>query len=126
MTEKQLSKYYFLKKEVEDIENRLKEFGNGLGSVKYTDGIKGIGGESASVQEKYIQLYDMYMEKRVSALEEYIKIENYITSVDDPEIRLIMRLRFIDLMKWEDIGERLFGDRTTAPKKMRRYLKENK
>lgn len=123
MTEKQLSKYYYLKKEVEDIENRLREFGDGVGAIQYSDSPKAPSSSHLSIQEKKAQLYDMYMEKRISALEEYIKIEQFIMNVDDPEISLIMRKRFIDLKSWEVIGNELFGDRTTAPKKMRRYLK---
>ena len=126
MTEKELSKYYWLNKEVKDLENRIKEFGDGLGAIKYTDSIKGIGCKTDTIQEKYMQLRDIYLEKRVSALEEYIKIEKFISNIDDPEIRLIMRRRFMDLKNWEEIGQEMFGDRTTAPKKMRRYLKKIK
>ena len=74
MTEKELSKYYYLKKEVEDIEQRIKEFGDGVGSIKYTAEIKAVGGKHSSIQEMKMQLYDIYMDKRVSALEEYLKI----------------------------------------------------
>lgn len=125
MTEKELSKYYFLKKEVEDLEERIKELGNGLGAIKYTDTIKGIGGKKTSLQEKIVELKNLWMEKRVSALEEYIRIEKYISNIEDSEIRSIMRYRFMDLKTWDEIGNILFGDRTTAPKKMRKYIKNN-
>ena len=63
-------------------------------------------------------------EKRLSALEQYLEIERYIEDVDDVEIRNIMRYRFLDLLKWEEIAERMYQDRTTIAKKVRKYLKE--
>lgn len=123
MTEKELSKYYKLKREAEDLEVRIKEFDDGISSIKIKDIITSGGGSHSSIQEKLVQLKDQWYEKRVSALEEYLKIESYINNVDDPEIRLIMRLRFLDLMNWEKIGERTYQDRTSVSRKLRKYLK---
>ncbi len=125
MTERELSKFYWLKKEIKDIENRIEEFGTGLSAMKIDDGIKKIGGKLNTVEEKYMELKEMYLERRAMALEEYIKIENYINSVDDPEIRLITRKRFLDLKNWEQIGYEMNYDRTVVAKKMRNYLKNN-
>lgn len=124
MSEKELSRYYFLKKEVEEIEERLQEFGNGVGSSKIKEVITSHSGVSASIQEKKMQLVELYMERRISALEEYLKIENYISSIEEPEVRVIMEMRFLKLKNWEQIGDELYQDRTTAPKKMRKFLKE--
>ena len=125
MTEKKLSRYYFLNKEVENLEERIIQIGNGIGSMKFNDNTRYVGSKIESIQERITELKDLWIEARVSALEEYIKIEQYITSVDDSEIRLIMRLRFLDLKDWEDIGKQLNYDRTTVSKKLRRYLKDN-
>ena len=57
-------------------------------------------------------------------MEQYREIERYIEEVDDAEIRNIMRYRYLDLLKWEDIADRMFQDRTTIAKKVRRYIKE--
>ena len=57
-------------------------------------------------------------------MEQYLEIERYIEEVDDAEIRNIMRYRYLDLLKWEDIADRMFQDRTTIAKKVRRYIKE--
>ena len=58
-------------------------------------------------------------------LEQYIKIEKYISNVEDSEIRLIMRKRFLDLKDWEDIGNKIHCDRTTVARKVRKYIKSN-
>lgn len=125
MTEKELSQYYWLKIEIEKIENQIIEFGDGVGAVKYSDGIKSAK-KQQSIQEKKMELVNKLTNARLSALEKYLEIENYIETVDDPEIRLIMRYRFLNLKDWYFIGEELHCDRTTASKKMRDYLKKNK
>jgi hypothetical protein len=124
MTEKELSKYYYLTIEIKDIEERIAKFGNGVGSKGFDNEISGTG-KKESIQEKYMELKSLYIEKRLDALEEYIRIEKYISDVEDPEIRLIMRLRFMDLKDWDEIGAKLNYDRTSVSKKVRRYIKSN-
>lgn len=125
MSESELSRYYWLKKEIKDIEDRIEEFGTGLSAGKYTESIKGIGGKNTTIQDRYAELREMYIEKRIMALEEYIKIETYISTVEEPKIRLIMRRRFLDLKDWEAIGNEMNYDRTSVSKMLREYLKHS-
>ena len=125
MNEKKLSKYYYLKKEVEDLEERIAEFGNGIKSTQFKEVSVSSSHKNKSIQETKVELVARLTEKRISALEQYLEIERYIEDVEDVEIRNIMRYRFLDLMNWGDIAEKVFQDRTTISKKMRRYLKEN-
>lgn len=122
MTEKELSKYYWLKKEVKNIEDKLIEFGDGVSATSYEEKI-GSSGVSMSIQEKRSVLVEKLFNARLNALEEYIKIESYINKVDDAEIRAIMILRFQELKSWDEIGIELDKDRTTVAKKLRRFLK---
>ena len=122
MSEKELSQYYWLKQEVKQLEDRILEFGDGVGAVKYKEVITS-GGSSLSIQEKKAELMSKLIEARISALEKYLEIERYIESVEDSEIRQIMRYRFLDLYDWFQIGEELHCDRTTASRKLRAYLK---
>lgn len=122
MTEKELSRYFWLKKEVKRLEEQLEEFGSGLKATSYEEKV-GSTGISLSLQEKRTYLIEKLINARLDALEEYIKIESYIEKVEDAEIKAIMRLRFQDLMNWYQIGEELNMDRTTASKKLRSYLK---
>lgn len=125
MTEKELSKYFYLKKEVEDLENRILEFGSGVKSIPIKEISVNGSRKNKSIQETKVELVARLTEKRISALEQYLAIERYIEDVDDAEIRSIMRFRYLDLMKWEDIGEKMFQDRTSVAKKVRKYIKEN-
>ena len=124
MTEKELSKYYNLKREVQDLEERIAEFGSGVKSAQIKEVSVSSSHSTRSIQETKVELVAKLTEKRLSALEQYLEIERYIEDVDDVEIRNIMRYRFLDLMKWEEIAERMFQDRTTIAKKVRKYLKE--
>lgn len=125
MSEKELSKYYWLKQEIENLDMRIKEFDVGISSVNLdklnVDGTA----QYKSIQEKRMELIEKFMNKRLEAIEEYLKIESYIDSVNDSEIRVLLRYRYLDLLNWEQIGKKVFMDRTSVSKKIRKYLKGN-
>lgn len=123
MTEKELSRYFYLKKEVKSIEDKLIEFGDGVSATSYEEKI-GSSGVPSSIQEKRSILIEKLINARLTALEEYIKIETYINKVEDSEIRSIMILRFQELKNWDEIGEELHMERTTVSKKLRKYLEK--
>lgn len=123
MTEKELSRYYYLKREIKDLEDRLKELGVGLSAINLDKELSSGSSGHTSIQEKIAIIKEKWINARLSALEEYLKIENYIETVEEVEIRQIMRYRFLDLYDWYKIGELLHCDRTTASKKLRAYIK---
>lgn len=124
MTEKELSRYYWLKKEVKNIENQLEELGYGVGSIQYGEKVE-TSLIPTSIQEKRAILIEKLINARLDALEEYIKIESYINTVQEPEIKIIMRLRFQNLKSWDEIGLELDKDRTTVAKKIRAFLRNS-
>lgn len=121
MTEKELSKYYWLRKEVVILENQLEEFGSGVKATSYEEKVGGTS-ISLSLQEKRALIIEKLINARLDALEEYIRLESYINKIDNFEIKSIMRLRFQELKSWDEIGSELHMDRTTASKKVRKYL----
>ena len=123
MVEKELSRYFYLKKEIEDIEERLLKFGYGVGSPSFNEMINT--STHSSIQERIAELRDKYIEARVSALEQYIRIEEYIKGVDDNEMRLLLRYRFIDLKKWDEIDKLLNNGYNYSKKKYYKWKKEN-
>lgn len=123
MTEKELSKYYWLRKEIKDLEERLAEFGYGVSATKLDKEISGIT-STESIQEKRVIIIEKWISARVSALEEYLKIESYIESVEDSEIRQIMRYRFLDLKKWNEIDKLMLCGKDYAKKKYYHYRKK--
>ena len=70
-------------------------------------------------------------ERRAELIKKEREIREYINSVEDEEVKLIIKWRFIDLLEWNYIAgklEELKGknvDRTTPWKKMQKYLQEH-
>lgn len=104
MSEKELSKYFELKREVKDLEERIENVGKLDESLTK------------------VELVSLLTEKRISALEQYLEIERFIEQVEDVELRNIMRYRFLDLYTWDMIAELMYMDRSTVSKKVKRYL----
>lgn len=52
------------------------------------------------------------------------KIEEFLSSIEDAELRLIIRLRVVNNMSWEEIGAQLKMDRTTASKKFYKFFRK--
>ena len=124
MSEKELSRYYWLKKEIKDLEDRLIEFGAGVSSPSLENEIIS-NGNHISIQERRAELVEKLINARLSALEEYLRIESYIEKIEDSEMRQIMRYRFLDLFSWSRIGEEMNYERTTISKKLRNFIKNN-
>lgn len=78
----------------------------------------------AALHEKLLQL-------RADLAEKELAITEYINSVEQEDIKLIMELRYIDAKYWQDIAveweERTgkYADRTTLSKKLEKYLLEH-
>lgn len=125
MSEKELSQYYWLKKEIRSLEERIEEFGYGVGAVAIKDTIVTSSTPKSSIQEKRMQLLNQLIDARLTALEKYLEIESYIETVEDSEIRQIMRYRFLDLKTWNEIGEEMKYDRTSISKKLRQFISHN-
>ena len=131
MTEKQLSRYYYLKKDIEDLEFRINELKatGGISGIQYKEDVGKGSHVNKSIQDKLTNLMDILLEKRVSALEEYLKIENFMNTIEDSEIRLIIKYRFMDRMSWNQVADKLCKDNKIisedAPrKKLRRFLEK--
>lgn len=126
-----LNKTYYLKKNIDRLEEQLKELNN-LGSAPITDMPKGNGTsdptqkytlKKAKIMEKLFKKYDEY-------LDEYNKINDFINKISDEEVKLIATLRFIDHKDWFYIAEEISPESktvhwTTPRKKLKRYLERD-
>lgn len=127
MTEKELNEIYYINIEIKRLKKEQEEL-ESLSLVKGQEitGLPGGNQTSNKVADYAIELAEIkeLIELEIKRL--YIvraKIERYIETIDDAEIRLIVRLRAINNMRWEDIGEELGMERTTVSKKYRAFLK---
>ena len=78
MSEKELSQFYWLKKEIKDLEDKIDELGYGVGSIKIKDVIGTSNNQQSSIQEKVAILQEQLINARLTALEKYIEIERYM------------------------------------------------
>jgi hypothetical protein len=122
---KNLNKLYWIKKEIEQIEERMKEL-TVLSAVSFS-GMPS-GNTVSSPVEKFNERLDILKRKlaikHAESLEEEERIEKYIETIEDVEIRVLARARFIECKSWQKIGDENFMDRTTAYKKVNNYIKE--
>lgn len=130
---KKLNKLYYMKKNIKELEEELAEINN-LGSAPLNDMPKS-NGKVSNPTELFMlrrnRILEKLEKKKDQYLEEYEKISNFIDVIEDEEVKLIARLRFIKQKNWFDIAEEISPeDRithwTTPRKKLNRYLESKK
>lgn len=57
-------------------------------------------------------------------LQERMRIEGYLNKILDLDSRLITRLRLVNGLSWEEIGEKIHMDRRTAARKYRQAVEK--
>lgn len=123
---KTLNSLYWLKKEKRQIENQIKELT--ILSAVSISGMPSGGNVTSPVEcfnERLEQLREKLQQKCDEILSETERIEKVIESIEDADVRVIARERFISNKSFQTIGDELYIDRTTAYKKLKRYF-ENK
>ena len=118
-----LNKLYYLKKEIEEIRWEIKNLPE-ISSSQLTGmpHSSGVSDPIYSLMLKKDKLIERLNKKIERYMDELIRIEDIIEQIDNDEIRLIARMRFIKCMKWEAIGEKVHLDRTTCSNKLRNYF----
>ena len=102
MTENDLKSIKFLKMEIERNERILKDLKHWKCSEEYARTLR---------------------ETQVNLISKKIEAENLINSITDDEIRLICKLKFVDLRSWNYIANKLHYDRSTVYKKYKKFVK---
>jgi len=129
MTIKELSNYYYIDKQIKQLQNKLEELEEKLlGSSQITDMPRSgrVSKPTEDIAIKIAELKKVIVEKRNRLIEENIFIEKYIDTVSDAEIQTIIRMRFIELKNWYAIGKELGFDYTWCCRKLHRYMANNK
>lgn len=137
-----LKKYDALKDEQKDIARRIDILNRAMDvllNTQVVDMVKGTrtDGTYGSIKIKGIPFpeYDKQKQKLKKMHQHYkdiqtkldgmiFDIENFITSIEDPEIRTILRLKYIDHKTWRDIGRRYGKTHQWAYLKVERYFNE--
>lgn len=129
MTIKELSKYHNIKLEIEQLESAIKELENTvIGSTKITDipSTHNVESPVEIVASRILKLKEKLSAKRENGINEYEKIEMFLDSVSDINIRIIIRKRFLEGKSWDTVGKEIHADRTTAYYRLMNYLNKVK
>ena len=129
MTLKELSQVYYLDRIIEhdrDEIRRLEEKLNG-GSPSLT-GMPHASGVHDKIGENVPELVDRkrILEKRMirfTAAKQHVM--DWIDAIEDPQVHILMTLRFLDLMTWQGVADAVGGNNTedSVKKIVYRYLK---
>ena len=124
MTERELKQLFFLKKECEQLQKDIldKKTKVGYKSPVISDMPRG---NPKSYTDDIDEIVDLeaIMNLNLKRIQrERARLEEYISSIGDAEIRLIFRLRHINCMTWEQIGNEMHMHHTTVIRKYRKGL----
>lgn len=130
MTIQELSRYHAITIEIKQITKSLKELENTVISSKELNGMpKALNTTGSSVENlllKKEKLENLLNEKKEQLLDEQLKIEKFLKTIQDDNIRIIIRSRFIEEKNWHDIAKSLNSDRTTPYYQLKKYLESTK
>lgn len=101
-----LNKAYFIKLEIDSIREQIESLSN------------------IDLNKKQ-KLLDKLNKSLVKYCDQLVLINDYIDSIEDNEIRLIARYRFINNLTWVEIGDKMMLDRTACYRKLNKYLNKN-
>ncbi len=131
MTKKELSQLYYLNREIEEQQRRLRELE--CLATSCTAQITGMP-RSSGISEKLAKyateiadlkaLLDLNLKK---CFYELNRLNRYIESVDDSQMRLILSLRYINGLSWRQIAFSIGGGNTEdgVRKAHDRFLRKN-
>jgi hypothetical protein len=118
-----LNKLYYLKIDIENIKDEIRSLPI-ISSPQVTGMPRGSGLSEPTadyvLKKEFLEDKLKQVEKKYEA--EFVRIKSIIERIDDDEIQGIARMRLIDNMKWEDIGNKVHLERTTCAKKLKKYI----
>lgn len=131
MTKKELSQLYYLNKEIKQQKQRLKELE--AAATDCTAQITGMphGNEVGDKVGKYAaeiadlkNLIELNIQK---CWYEMNRLNRYIDSVEDSQMRQILTLRYINLYSWGEIEIAIGGNNNSESlrKRLERFIKKN-
>ena len=125
MTENELNQLFYLNKERERLKREIqaKKARVGYKSPGLSDMSKGPPHSYTDDVDEIADLEAIMVLNLKQIQRERAKLERYIGAIRDAEARLIVRLRHVNCMTWEEIGAELHMDRRTVSRKYNSHLK---
>lgn len=131
MTKKDLSQLYYLNREIEEQQRRVKELEElSTSCTAQITGMPKANGISDKIARYVTEiadlkaLIDLNLKK---CFYELNRLNRYINSIDDSEIRTIMSLRYISGCSWQQIAFSIgYQDESVPRKRHNRFLSKSK
>ena len=131
MTLKEASEIFYINIEIKKLRDELRDIEESRAFYKpiiLSDMPRGGAKEYEGPSDKYLderfrieQILNYTLRRLETKRREF---EEFLRSVDDVEIRLILRLRCVNNLSWAEIGEEAHMDRRTASRKFYRFFKD--
>lgn len=135
MTREELGRLRSIQKEIELIKKELtaitEEYVTNMVTGSMTEHpyilthFKISGYDSEGYSSKVKRLERKLKRKLDELMDERTRIEEYIESIDNATIRMILRLRHIDGMKWEQIGREIGYTERQCRRKYKEFFEKN-
>lgn len=131
MTTHELSKLYCIKKLIDRDTQRLAQLEARLqpraANMNCTVKVSSPKNVIEEITPQVIVLKERIRCEREQYLKEQAAIEDYIETVADYQVRLILLYRFVDLMSWNQVARRIGGNNTadSVRKICYRFLEKN-
>jgi hypothetical protein len=137
MTKQELSQCYWLNREIQQLQRELNDLeGKEYKAINYSGMPHGSGtsDDVARLATQRAELHKLISLKLEECMIARTRIERYINSLEDSEMRMILRLRHINGLAWEQITAELIplddnGDeigrekhRTTTYRKYKKFI----
>ncbi len=137
MNKQQLERYRKMKEEIAAQEKRLEKLrGKRLGEI-VGDSVKDYrSGKGIPLKIQGIPVSDFMIIEEIEKLEEVIQdglkvlvretkdVEEFIQTIKEPDIRELIRCKYIDNMNWENVGRYNHMHPDVARKKVRDFLRK--
>lgn len=132
MTKKELSQYYYLKKEIAADQRRLAKLKTEAyhpASPTLSDEPPGPHNNDSRIERLALEITDLeaiIAAKQIQCIHERAKLERFIADIEDSRMRLIFSYRYVDRLRWTAVAYRIGGGNTTdsVRKAHDRYLQK--
>ena len=118
-----LNRLYYIKIEIANIKQEINDLPE-ISAINMS-GMPHSTGVSDTVYQLYLKkekLTQRLIKKVEQYYDELVRVEDTIDSIEDAEVRVIARMRFIQHKKWSDIGKEVHLDRSVCSRKLKAYF----
>ena len=130
MTKKELSQLYWLNREIEEEKRKLRELEvaatSGTATITGLPHVSGAHdrlGDMAILIAEQRDLIDLKVRQSVI---EYNRLNRYIAGIEDAQMRMILSLRYVNGLSWQQVAVNIGGGNTADGVRMMvdRYLQK--